>query len=107
MLKLITKKINEQEKKQNVVLGDNKILPATFEHESKSLAQLKLNSVQKIPSINVRPKRNSSEHTAFNVNFPCQIFRQLCFQGKQLFVKSLNRIGIKLQSLHGSLLKDG
>lgn len=30
---------------------------------------------------------NSSEHTAFNVNFPCQIFRQLCFQGKQLFVK--------------------
>ena len=49
---------------------------------------------------------NSSEHTAFNVNFPCQIFRQLCFQGKQLFVKSLNRIGINLQSLHGSLLKD-
>lgn len=99
MLKLITKKINEQEKKQNVVLGDNKILPATFEHESKSLAQLKLNSVQKIPSINGL--------TAFNVNFPCQIFRQLCFQGKQLFVKSLKRIGINLQSLHGSLLKDG
>ena len=50
---------------------------------------------------------NSSEHMAFNVNFPCQIFRQLCFQGKQLFVKSLKRIGINLQSLHGSLLKDG